>query len=302
MKIDRHKLRKIREEKGYSLRELAELSGIDYTSLYRWETLDTAQPRPGNVSKVAKALDIAVNQLEKNEKETDSNKEFSPIIFWLDYWIAYSENAPTCPYNGNEVVYDIYRALNDFDCKQAKGNLLADTIFSVWNPLKMVLEYLNPGEKFYKENKYGSDKNYYLKKIKNNIDAYLPRGDSLVKELLIFARYAMTRANVMILPSRAMQGRGIKYLDQMPASLYQCFDNGEYHKYFKEIEIEKWIHQEHLEMFFKNGEIEKNNILPLIKRMKASEHEWLSKKDELEEMLHRYNEILEKRLDYFCCF
>ena len=32
------------------------------------------------------------------------------------------------------------------------------------------------------------------------------------------------------------------------------------------------------------------------------EEKFLMKKDELEEMLHRYNEILEKRLDYFCCF
>lgn len=63
MKIDKEKLRKIREEKGYSLRELAERSGVDYTSLYRWETVDIAQPFPKNVKKVAKALGVEIQDL-----------------------------------------------------------------------------------------------------------------------------------------------------------------------------------------------------------------------------------------------
>lgn len=73
MKIDREKLRKSREEKGYSLRELAELSGVDYTSLHRWETLDTAQPFPKNVKKVATALGIEISELVVEHKRSSEN-------------------------------------------------------------------------------------------------------------------------------------------------------------------------------------------------------------------------------------
>lgn len=75
MKIDRETLRKIREEKGYSLRELAELSGVDYTSLYRWETLDTARPFPKNVKKVANALGIEISDLAIDNQADVANEE-----------------------------------------------------------------------------------------------------------------------------------------------------------------------------------------------------------------------------------
>lgn len=85
MKIDKEKLRKIREEKGYSLRELAERSGVDYTSLYRWETLDTAQPFPKNVKKVADALGIeTVELIPECERPSKTGNENNVKIYTLN--------------------------------------------------------------------------------------------------------------------------------------------------------------------------------------------------------------------------
>lgn len=63
------------------------------------------------------------------------------IINFINYWI-----------DG----YDKPRALSDLDCLYYDGDLNADTIFSVWTPIKFVLDCLNPKEKFYKYNKYGN--------------------------------------------------------------------------------------------------------------------------------------------------
>lgn len=72
----------------------------------------------------------------------------NPIINFLNYWMG-----PREP-----------RAKNDLDCLYFNGDLSADTIFSVWTPLKFVLDILNPDEKFYKEDKYGPDPHRFLKK------------------------------------------------------------------------------------------------------------------------------------------
>lgn len=65
------------------------------------------------------------------------------IIIFLNYWMR-----PARP-----------RETNDLDCLYKGGNLDADTIFSVWTPLKFVLDYLNPNEGFYRKDYYGSDPN-----------------------------------------------------------------------------------------------------------------------------------------------
>lgn len=103
------------------------------------------------------------------------------IINFLNYWMR-----PTRP-----------RETNDLDCLYRGGSLDADTIFSVWTPLKFVLDYLNPDEKFYKKDYYGSDINGFLIKIKRNIDKYLPKDRNIVKELYKFVEMAETEANVL---------------------------------------------------------------------------------------------------------
>lgn len=239
---------------------------------------------------------------EKENKEIDI---LNPIKDKLKEWIRYEENSPKCPYENNEIAHDIFRALNDTDCQLTSGNLMADTIFSLWMPLKMVLECLNPKEKFYKTDNYKLDKNYHLKRINKNIDNFLPIGDELVQELCIFAKHASERANIMILPNRGMQSRGKYYLDQMPKTLYECFASGEFRDqsrgrgFFKtDDDVVGWITQENLQMFF-DGNICRNNIRPLIKGVNASESLWLTEKDKIIEMLKQYNDILRERAKFY---
>lgn len=73
--------------------------------------------------------------------------------------------------------------------------------------------------------------------------------------------------NVMILPDRSINSeRGKKpYYDYMPYFLLECFDGGNFSKYFSNDneKLKKWIVEQKLEMFFDEGEISKNKIKDL---------------------------------------
>lgn len=231
----------------------------------------------------------------KNNK-SDMILKGNPIIAQIDKWIKYSLNEPQCPYKGNEMIHDIYRALNDTDCKLTGGNLLADTIFSAWYPLKMVLECLND-KKFYKQDKYGCDPHHYLKEIQSNIDKLLPKEKKVVQKLYEFFSIANTRGNVMILPNRQMQSRGINYLDQMPKTLYECFEGGKFSKYFgKDFTVKDWVVREHLELFF-DGEIKKDRIKPILESesIKPNEFYWLEDESAIISMLENCILVIQKR-------
>lgn len=220
----------------------------------------------------------------KNEMQSYLKDKYTenPIINFLNYWMEPSEP----------------RAKNDLDCLYFNGDLRADTIFSVWTPLKLVLDILNPDDKFYKEDKYGSDPHRFLKNIRDNIDLYLPQSEKIVEEIYFFAKLAETRANYMIWPSQGINDhRYDKHYDQMPPTLYNCFPNGCYFKYFNnEITLNEWIEREHFEMFFFSDIHSRENIKPLITNMKPNEARWLTDKNEIIEMLQNMNEILEERL------
>jgi hypothetical protein len=213
----------------------------------------------------------------------------NPIVNYLKYWTL-----------GNQTygrpAYDEWRKKNDLDVVWLGGDLHADTIFSVWMPLKMCLQSL-AGNTFSRKGSRGTPvKNQEdYDDIIENIIPYLPRKDELVEELYQFAELASTKANVMRLPIRQMQIRGKYYYDQMPKTLYECFEGGAFSKYFKSDDaVKEWVKTEKLEMFF-NGDITRDNITPLISRMESSEFEWLAKSDEILEMLKQYNEILRER-------
>ena len=62
------KLRELREERAYSLRELAELSGVNYRTIHRLERGDTgAQPR--TIRRLAEALGVEPRELRSKKKE-----------------------------------------------------------------------------------------------------------------------------------------------------------------------------------------------------------------------------------------
>lgn len=243
-----------------------------------------------------------LNSLKEKLKEKDVLK---PIKEKLEEWINYEKNIPKCSYKGNEIVHDIYRALNDSDCQLTNGNLMADTIFSLWIPMKMSLQcsetypYKCQGNKFYpyKQDGYisktGNTINF-LTDIQKNLETYLPPNEW--EKLYEFAELASTRANVMILPDRKMQSRGILFLDQMPKTIYECFKGGDLNQYFNNEEslVTEWIQEEKLGLFF-DGEIKKENIKPIIEKMEANEVHWLKDKNEISEMLDNFINILKLR-------
>ena len=57
--------------------------------------------------------------------------DYEPIINQLSYWINYKGSG------------DEYRKNNDRDCILTEGNLYADTIFSLWLPLRYTLNYFD---------------------------------------------------------------------------------------------------------------------------------------------------------------
>jgi hypothetical protein len=218
--------------------------------------------------------------------------------------VDYAVSFPKCPYQGNEIVHDIYRALNDSDCQLTNGNIMADTIFSLWTPLKMSLQcsesypYKLQGNKFYpyKQDGFISEPGNsinFLTDIEQNLEIYLqPNKWGKLYELTALS---LTRANVMILPDRKMQSRG-KFLDQMPKTLYECFNGGVFSGYFNNEDslAVNWVKEEKLEFFF-DGEIKKQNIKPLIEKVVANEVCWLKEEEEIDEMLDNFINILKLR-------
>ena len=239
--------------------------------------------------------------IEEPKKENTLN----PIKKKIREWKEYNKNSPKCPYSGNEIIHDIYRALNDSDCQLTKGNLMADTIFSLWIPLKMSLQcsesyrYNLQGNEVYPYkqdgfiSKSGNSINF-LTDIEQNLEIYLPPNEW--KKLYEFASLSLTRANVMILPDRKMQSRGKFFLDQMPKTLYECFKDGDFSGYFNNEDslVVNWVKEEKLEFFF-DGEIKKENIKPLIEKVSANEVCWLKEKEEIDEMLDNFISILKLR-------
>jgi hypothetical protein len=189
---------------------------------------------------------------------------YEPITRKIESWLKYDENKPKSKYYANSQEHDEYRRNNDLDCILTGGNLYADTIFSLWIPLRFVLVRINGYSKL---NKYGKvGKNIpFLKKISPALEQLLPTENETVKKLIELFELGQQRCNVMILRDRQMQSRGDKpYFDYMPYFLHDCFDNGKFSKYFSgNDDLIEWIHEQKLDMFFTNNEISKNNIIDL---------------------------------------
>lgn len=78
---------------------------------------------------------------------------YEPIIKKIQAWIDYDKNKPKSNYKTNKQKHDEFRMKNDLDCIQANGDLKADTIFSLWIPLRLVLVRING---YGKLNQYGN--------------------------------------------------------------------------------------------------------------------------------------------------
>lgn len=206
------------------------------------------------------------------------------ILNFLKYW-----QKPETP-----------RMENDLDCLYL-GNLLADTIFSVFIPMKMVVECLNPGlviNKRYKEDKYKD-----LRILQKDIESrgiLLPKDNELVILLNRYASLAETRANTVEIPDNKMQNRN-KY-DQITNMIYNCFNGGKFYKYFNFNEnfVKEWIVKEKLQMLFRHeNKLTRDSIRPLIHTLEPNQVKLLKRKDDISEMLQQNFDCLEKRLSYY---
>ncbi len=87
MKIDKEKLREIRESKGLTQNELAHKSGISVVTINKIETTDFADPFPSTVSKIAQALGVNSEDFlpESSNKEMSANtlKERAGFVKYL---------------------------------------------------------------------------------------------------------------------------------------------------------------------------------------------------------------------------
>ena len=224
----------------------------------------------------------------KNEMKNYLGNDYSEnsIRNFLTYWQKPSEP----------------RESNDLDCIYLNGDLNADTLISFWTPLKWVLQILNPDERFLKTNTEGGDPFLYLKKLENDLDKYLPRSDELVERLYKLASLAETRANVFRLPDRAMNGlRYRNYYDEVPATLYNVFERGRFHQFFKDTDdVRKWIFEQDLQVAFKNGNIEKTNLRPLLPGLPLYAHIWPETREDVKTILEEMIYILEARYKVMC--
>jgi transcriptional regulator with XRE-family HTH domain len=67
MEVNVQRLRELRRQKVLSMRELEEMSGVSYNTIWRLETGKTgAQPR--TIRKIAKALDVDPAELVMGEE------------------------------------------------------------------------------------------------------------------------------------------------------------------------------------------------------------------------------------------
>lgn len=191
---------------------------------------------------------------------------YNPLLIKIKNWINYEEKKPQIAYFSNPETHDLFRKENDTDCILTNGNLLADTIFSLWLPFRFTLVHLNSYKKL---NKYGNINNKisFLKAISSPdiLEELLPLDNDCVRKLITLFELGQQRCNVMILRDRRIQSRGFApYYDYMPWFLYECFDNGEFSKYFDNDNaiLIHWIKNQKLNMFFE-GEIIKDNIKDL---------------------------------------
>lgn len=91
MKFDGRKLKEIRLEKGLKQIDIAALSSqygsfVDSRTLSHWENSENANPRPGNLSAVARILNISPEDLYiyENDNENPKNQKTKEEQFLID--------------------------------------------------------------------------------------------------------------------------------------------------------------------------------------------------------------------------
>ena len=231
-----------------------------------------------------------------------SNKIYEPIRRKIEEWIDYDVHSPRVPYQGNEEVHDEYRRWHDRDCILVGGDLNADTMFSLWLPLRHTIVRINTPETVRSVGNIYRKYDFLKELIKaDNLEKLLPEKMAVTFKLSTLFEFGMGRENVFILPDRqlnSMRG-GEPYWDYVPAFLLASFSGGEFARYWKSPEEHlQWVEREHFQVFF-DGDISPENIKDLsgagdVRRSLAPDgiHP-------MERMLDNYISILQERRKYF---
>lgn len=232
------------------------------------------------------------------------NKElfYEPFMIKLTEWVAYVENSPKSDYQTHAEEYDAFRAANDRDCILTDGNLYADTIFSLWLPLRNTITRINSREAVEKVGKIKSKYSFCKCLLDSNqLDKLLPQDSSVVKTLRELFVLGLKRCNVMLLTDRRLNSkRGMApYYDYIPRFLYELFPGGDFEDAFEsEKELVEWINREKLHMLF-DGEICRENIRDLSGSGDLKVSLAPAGDDALEQMLRNYYTILKIRDMYY---
>lgn len=181
---------------------------------------------------------------------------YEPILNKLSYWRNYCGTG------------DEYRKTHDLDCILTDGNLFADTIFSLWLPLRYTLNffesprwiYWKKFESHFLRGQGISLKNYnpFIVELEANIESFLHKHEITNKLIYLFS-LGQKRCNVILLPYRKWNTkRGCHpYFDYLPHFLYDILNTNN-----TEATV-KWIEREKLAVFFKDRIIEKENLIDL---------------------------------------
>ena len=259
--------------------------------------------------------DKAMITILGNKLYKDPNENFHNVfINYINYWNNYNSN-------GNKEIDKFWFANGNLICKKYAS---ADTIFSLWTPMKWVILSLNnkdyTKEHFIEEALKADNIYSFLEKI-------LPRNNELVIRLQEFAMLASYEENVMSVPTikKKIKGqtysintyRGKCYYDQMPVMLFYLLNgaNGEKNNFSIFFEddnnntLEKtkenilnWIQNNHLEIFFEEKKInidDRENFYNLKKLgIACNKREKVIDKEQLKIMLDKYIELIKERKKY----
>lgn len=212
---------------------------------------------------------------------------------YINYWILY-ENG----FKKNEIDK---LWMKDNCLKNYYNTNYADTIFSVFIPLKKCIKIINKGE-------YNKNPNDLLL-IKENKNTWFAQNADLYESINNFAKAACTIGNVINYPYiknkiNFNSYRGLNYQDLFLHTLYECFDNGEFSLLFAENSnyksVEAWVEKNKLEMFFKDSIVKKDNIINIGIQDKTN-IDWdnIENIDDMKKILNEYTRIINERTSKF---
>lgn len=233
-----------------------------------------------------------MKNISENEISENGGKMllYAPIIQKIKYWRDYTGTG------------DFYRSTHDWDCLQVGGNLSADTLISLWLPLRYLLNLYGYAaweawkEYEYKElkpkNKGLKDCSAFLNELVADIENFLPPTEELTLLLSELFRLGQQRCNVVILPYRRWNSQrgGRPYYDYVPHFLHDLLNTDS--PLFLQA-LQAWIKREKLEMFFMNGKLDKDSLKDLAGTGAVWKHS--PKNINVEKLLRSYIAILEER-------